>query len=326
MSHHLLDDLAALFRDVATPKPFVVLAVSNSMQNGGDERELLLDKITALQSQFGGAQVLHMVFSAISRGPEEDKIVQKLLDLMHDETNSSVPRERARNAFDKFVQKHVKEPHCRYMSYQAAKANQGTLRETLFFAGVDHTTPSLSHYLGKAHVAWARCQAEPFVQPVGITRPDLVLAERDGNQNGIRWTAVVWRTLLNAGKLVSNSISENIQLFFFRADVYTATLAAIDTLKASAMAPPLSEQKIEAKTPEYVLEIVDLDQIAAIIHLKKSSMGAYKRRQTDPLPDPDFPGGGGKRDHWSWNTIRPWLVRNFALPIPDHYPDISRRY
>jgi hypothetical protein len=71
-------------------------------------------------------------------------------------------------------------------------------------------------------------------------------------------------------------------------------------------------------------DIVDLDQIAAVVHLKKSSLGAYKRRPNDPLPDPDFPGGGGKRDYWRWSTICPWLVRNFSLPIPDQHPDIYR--
>jgi len=70
---------------------------------------------------------------------------------------------------------------------------------------------------------------------------------------------------------------------------------------------------------------VDLEQIAAIVHLKARSMDRYKRRQEDPLPDPDYPGSGGQRDHWRWSTVRPWLRRNFSLPIPEHFPDIYRR-
>jgi hypothetical protein len=69
-------------------------------------------------------------------------------------------------------------------------------------------------------------------------------------------------------------------------------------------------------------DVVDLDQIAAFAHLKKDSLKPYKRRNQDPLPPPDFPGGGGKRDFWRWSTIRPWLVRNFPLPFPEHLPSL----
>jgi hypothetical protein len=72
-------------------------------------------------------------------------------------------------------------------------------------------------------------------------------------------------------------------------------------------------------------EIVDLDQIAALLHLSKASLGTYKRRQNDPLPDADYPGGAGRRDHWRWSTIHPWLVRNSNIPIPDQFPDVRRR-
>jgi hypothetical protein len=72
-------------------------------------------------------------------------------------------------------------------------------------------------------------------------------------------------------------------------------------------------------------ESLDLNQIAALMHLKKSSMGRYKRRKNDPLPDPDSPGGGGNKDYWRWSTIRPWLDRNCRTPLPEHFPDVWRR-
>jgi hypothetical protein len=75
-----------------------------------------------------------------------------------------------------------------------------------------------------------------------------------------------------------------------------------------------------AKLPDQ--EIVDLDQIASLVKLRKRSMNVYKRRKNDPLPDPDFPGGGGKRDYWRWATVRPWLVRTFPIPIPEILPGI----
>jgi hypothetical protein len=72
-------------------------------------------------------------------------------------------------------------------------------------------------------------------------------------------------------------------------------------------------------------ESLDLDQIAALVHKKKRSMERYKRQKDDPLPDPDFPGRGGRKDYWKWSTIRPWLVRTFNLPIPEDCPDAYRR-
>jgi hypothetical protein len=73
-------------------------------------------------------------------------------------------------------------------------------------------------------------------------------------------------------------------------------------------------------------QVVDLDQIATVVHLKKRSMEKYIRRKEDPLPDPDFPAEvSGKAHHWNWSTVRPWLERNFNLPIPQQFPDVFRR-
>jgi hypothetical protein len=71
---------------------------------------------------------------------------------------------------------------------------------------------------------------------------------------------------------------------------------------------------------------LDLDQIAAFVHLKKRSMENYKypKRKKDPLPDPDYPGKRGQRDLWKWSTIHPWLKRTFNLPIPEALPDVRR--
>jgi hypothetical protein len=71
-------------------------------------------------------------------------------------------------------------------------------------------------------------------------------------------------------------------------------------------------------------DTIDRDQVAALCKLRKASLKAYVRRPDDPLPDPDIPGGGGKRSFWQWSTIRPWIVRNFpSLPVPETCP--SRR-
>jgi hypothetical protein len=73
-------------------------------------------------------------------------------------------------------------------------------------------------------------------------------------------------------------------------------------------------------------EVLDLDQIAALMHLKRRSLEPYKRRKDDPLPTPDCPRlKRGSRDRWRWSTIHPWLKRNSSVPIPDKFPDIYRR-
>jgi hypothetical protein len=80
-------------------------------------------------------------------------------------------------------------------------------------------------------------------------------------------------------------------------------------------------------TKEMMEPLLDLDQIAALVHLRKRSMENYKwpKRKEDPLPDPDFPGKPGQRGLWKWATIRPWLGRTFNLPLPKDPPDMGRR-
>jgi hypothetical protein len=94
--------------------------------------------------------------------------------------------------------------------------------------------------------------------------------------------------------------------------------------KRLAVAVDLLRETVPAEPVAPAEQVLDLDQIAAQVHLKKRSLEPYKRRSKDPLPAPDFPGGGGRRDYWRWATIRPWLVRNFSLPIPEQFPDTSR--
>jgi hypothetical protein len=92
-------------------------------------------------------------------------------------------------------------------------------------------------------------------------------------------------------------------------------------------APPDSPEPPPASDSSGLADqVVDLDQIATVVHLKKRSMETYIRRKVDPLPDPDFPAEvNGKAHHWHWSTVRPWLMRNFNLPIPPQFPDVFRR-
>jgi hypothetical protein len=70
--------------------------------------------------------------------------------------------------------------------------------------------------------------------------------------------------------------------------------------------------------PQYV----NLDQIAARVNRSKSTLERLKRRRGNPLPDPDIPGGGGKRDEWLWSHIRPWLEHEFKRKLPELFPTL----
>jgi hypothetical protein len=99
-----------------------------------------------------------------------------------------------------------------------------------------------------------------------------------------------------------------VEFMFLEHDVFRSSVSAFDLLLPGA---------------DPITQVVDLVQIAARVNLTKKAMERYKTRKTDPLPDPDFSGGGGRKDQWRWSTVRPWLVRTFRIPQPEQYPQPS---
>jgi hypothetical protein len=104
-------------------------------------------------------------------------------------------------------------------------------------------------------------------------------------------------------------------------------LRRIDPSLDEANSPPEPETVGEVIEPERAhagaavdaSEWLDLNSIAARVHLTKRGMENYQRRKEDHLPYPDRPGGGGRQDLWLWSTIRPWLERNFNMHLPEHF-------
>jgi hypothetical protein len=78
----------------------------------------------------------------------------------------------------------------------------------------------------------------------------------------------------------------------------------------------LLQQHQRSDVPDYV----DLDQIAAMVNRSKSHLEKLKRRDKNPLPDPEVRGGGGKKDEWVWAHIRPWLEAEFDKHLPKAFP------
>jgi hypothetical protein len=68
------------------------------------------------------------------------------------------------------------------------------------------------------------------------------------------------------------------------------------------------------------VQYVTLQNMADIVQRTKRCLNTYKGRADDPLPDPDWEGGGGKPDYWIWDKVRPWLERNFRPDLPKRFP------
>src|SRR5262249_17630971 len=72
-------------------------------------------------------------------------------------------------------------------------------------------------------------------------------------------------------------------------------------------------------------QYVTLDQAAATVGHAKRSLENYRRRDKDPLRDPDITKvPKGQAYLWRWATIRPWLERNFGRLLPEKFPDPRR--
>jgi hypothetical protein len=73
---------------------------------------------------------------------------------------------------------------------------------------------------------------------------------------------------------------------------------------------------------------IDLAGMAILVKLTTRGLEHYKNKK-DPIPDPDRPGGGGKKDEWKWLTVRPWLERTFNRDLswvnPENRPGAGIR-
>jgi hypothetical protein len=79
-------------------------------------------------------------------------------------------------------------------------------------------------------------------------------------------------------------------------------------------------QTVPAKDPQAGTQYVRLDQMAALVSRKKRTAEKWKTRKKDPLPPPDVEGTGGNADEWLYQTVRPWLERNFRRTLPEKFP------
>jgi hypothetical protein len=69
-------------------------------------------------------------------------------------------------------------------------------------------------------------------------------------------------------------------------------------------------------------DLVTLNQAAAMVHRHKRTLEGYKAKG---MPGPVIKGGGGKPALYSWSILRPWLMRQFDIKLPEKFPP-SRRH
>jgi hypothetical protein len=130
----------------------------------------------------------------------------------------------------------------------------------------------------------------------------------------------------NLKDLSPQFLKQLVRLEQTRADSYRWLLK----LKEQELAKALGQAEAESKTTVLAAlpeaedpgQVVSLDQIAALAHLKKDALRKYRNRPQDPFPTPDFPRGRrGQPNRWYWSTVLPWLRRHFNTPFPDRFPD-----
>jgi hypothetical protein len=72
-------------------------------------------------------------------------------------------------------------------------------------------------------------------------------------------------------------------------------------------------------------QLVDADQVAAMVHLTHRTIRRYLHKEPDPAPLPERPACRGRPALWRWQTIRPWLARSFGVDrLPERFPPCYR--
>jgi hypothetical protein len=84
------------------------------------------------------------------------------------------------------------------------------------------------------------------------------------------------------------------------------------------------EDDATARNEGEPIQYVTLDQAAAVVNRSKKTLERLKSRKNNPLPNPDIEGGGGKPDEWNWDTIRPWMEKEYKRPLSRKYSTIRR--
>lgn len=70
------------------------------------------------------------------------------------------------------------------------------------------------------------------------------------------------------------------------------------------------------------VQLVTLDQCAAICGRKKSALQEYRKKGL--FPTPANRGRRGMAYRWEWPVVRAWLEQTYCLRLPERYPGLTR--
>lgn len=84
------------------------------------------------------------------------------------------------------------------------------------------------------------------------------------------------------------------------------------------MEPDGPRKQLENESVAELPDRLTLDQAAAMVNRSKWTLERYK--SGDKLPTPTVEGGGGRPDLWDWSVIRPWLMKEFNVILPERFP------
>jgi hypothetical protein len=93
---------------------------------------------------------------------------------------------------------------------------------------------------------------------------------------------------------------------------------AVALLRLTGDTPPEATPPTPPRPPGP--QLVDLDQVAAVVGRTKKTLHRLRRRQCNPLPAPARPGRRGQQHLWDWSAIRPWLEAEFGRELPEEFP------
>jgi hypothetical protein len=109
-----------------------------------------------------------------------------------------------------------------------------------------------------------------------------------------------------------------------RAELVAELRALRDAIPIIIVAPrnpprpgPLTPASPLPLLPGFDVQLVSLDQIAAILRRKKRGLERHKKT----MPKPRDPGGRGRVALWSWPEVRPHLEAKFGMALPELFPD-----
>jgi len=103
-------------------------------------------------------------------------------------------------------------------------------------------------------------------------------------------------------------VENRAELARLRADVERLTQVV-----GELVAPQTIRIAEHQKAPE---QHVDLDQVAAMLHISPRSLERYRTQ----MPPPVRKGHKGRRALWRWHELRPFLEETFEMNLPENFP------